>query len=77
MEIKSQIDFFNSVASTWDETCKHDIDKVERILDLTGIKPGNHILDVGTGTGVLIPSLYKRVGESGRIPCFHTLKVEK
>lgn len=59
--------FFNSLASTWDETCKHDIDKVEKILDLTGIKIGNHILDVGTGTGVLIPSLYKRVGKSGYI----------
>ena len=67
MEIKSQIEFFNNLASTWDEIGKHDIDKVETILDLTGIKKGNHILDVGTGTGVLIPSLHKRVGKSGTI----------
>lgn len=44
MEIKSQIDFFNSTVNTWDEICKHDIDRVETILDLTQIKMGNHIL---------------------------------
>ena len=67
MEIKSQIDFFNSVADSWDEICKHDKNKVEVILDLTTIKAGNHILDVGTGTGILIPSLSQRVTETGRI----------
>lgn len=44
MEIKSQIDFFNSIANTWDEMCKHDMGKVKTILDLTQIKMGNHIL---------------------------------
>lgn len=67
MEIKSQRDFFNSVAHTWDEICKHDKNKIETILDLTTIKAGNHILDVGTGTGVLIPSLSQRVTGTGRI----------
>jgi len=62
--MKSQKYFFNSVASTWDETCNHDMIKVESILDLIEIKSGSHILDVGTGTGVLIPSLYQRVTQS-------------
>lgn len=67
MEIKSQIDFFNSIANTWDEICKHDMAKVGMILDLAKIQEGNNILDVGTGTGILIPSLSQRVGESGSI----------
>lgn len=65
--MKSQKDFFNSVARKWDELCNHDMAKVESILDLLEIKAGSHILDVGTGTGILIPSLSQRVAQSGRI----------
>ncbi len=65
--MKSKIDFFNSVAGTWDESCSHDMAKVEYILDLIGIKSGDCILDVGTGTGILIPSLYERVTQLGSI----------
>lgn len=65
--MKSQKYFFNSIAGTWDETCNHDMIKVEYILDLIGIKAGSYILDVGTGTGVLIPSLYQKVTQSGSI----------
>jgi demethylmenaquinone methyltransferase/2-methoxy-6-polyprenyl-1,4-benzoquinol methylase len=65
--MKSQKDFFNSVADSWDCMCKHDMTKVESILDLAEIKPGSHILDVGTGTGILVPSLAKRITQSGRI----------
>lgn len=65
--MKNKIDFFNRAASTWDETCSHDMMKVECILDLIEIKAGSHVLDVGTGTGILIPYLYKRVTQSGRI----------
>ncbi|WP_032121641.1 class I SAM-dependent methyltransferase [Clostridium amazonitimonense] len=65
--MKEQKDFFNSVASTWDEICNHDMIKVESILDMIEIKSGSYILDVGTGTGILIPSLYQRVSKSGHI----------
>lgn len=65
--MKSQKEFFNSVANSWDEMCTHDMKKVEYILDLIEIQAGSHILDVGTGTGVLIPSLSQRVTESGHI----------
>lgn len=63
--MKSQKDFFNEVANSWDEMCVHDMKKVEYILDLIDIKAGSNILDVGTGTGVLIPSLSKRVTMTG------------
>ncbi|MCT4686120.1 class I SAM-dependent methyltransferase [Vallitalea sp.] len=65
--MKLKKDFFNSVADSWDEMCNHDMKKVEYILDLVDIQAGSRILDVGTGTGVLIPSLYKRVTSSGKI----------
>lgn len=63
----SQKDFFNNMADTWDEICNHDMIKIEYILDLIDIKKGSHVLDVGTGTGVLIPSLFQRVTQSGCI----------
>lgn len=65
--MNSQKDFFNRVANSWDQMCKHDMEKVESILDLAQIQAGSHILDVGTGTGILIPSLAKRVTRSGKI----------
>lgn len=65
--MESQRDFFNNMADRWDEISKHDMEKVEYILNLMDIKQGDYILDVGTGTGVLIPGLYKRTTSAGRI----------
>lgn len=62
-----QKEFFNIAAFSWDEVCRHDMEKVEGILDLVNIEKGSHVLDVGTGTGVLVPSLSRRVAESGQI----------
>jgi len=63
--IMEQKDFFNSLANSWDARCPHDMKKVEYILDLLGIREGNRILDVGTGTGVLVPGLSRRVADAG------------
>lgn len=65
--MRSQTAFFNSVAANWDTMCNHDMKKVEFILDLLKIEEGQQILDVGTGTGILIPSLVRRVGTKGKI----------
>lgn len=50
-------EFFNGVASKWDEMCKHDDNKLKKIIKLSSIKEGSKILDVGTGTGILISYL--------------------
>ncbi|MFD3158554.1 class I SAM-dependent methyltransferase [Haloimpatiens sp. FM7330] len=51
--------FFDEVASKWDEMCHHDEKKMNKIIGLSEVKEGSKILDVGTGTGILISYLLK------------------
>ncbi len=60
-------EFFNSMAEKWDSTVNHDEEKIKSILDLVGLDEGSNVLDVGTGTGVMIPFLHAYVGASGTI----------
>lgn len=50
-----QKDFFNEKAGIWDKISIHDLDKVQYITDLLEICPDDKILDIGTGTGIMIP----------------------
>lgn len=59
--------YFNSKAEQWDTIITHDMDKVRKIIGLSGVTAGNTVLDVGTGTGVVIPVLQSHVGNQGRI----------
>ncbi|TYP58537.1 class I SAM-dependent DNA methyltransferase [Thermosediminibacter litoriperuensis] len=59
--------FFNDLAPEWDGKVNHSPEKIRFILKLTGIAPGFKILDVGCGTGVLIPYLIEKIGPSGEI----------
>ena len=52
-------EFFNNMAETWDETSPHDLTKIGLMLSLLNIKQGDTVLDVGTGTGVLLSPLMK------------------
>lgn len=60
-------EFFNSMAENWDSICQHDENKINEILDLINIKQGSKIIDVGTGTGIIIPFLKSRIGSNGEI----------
>lgn len=60
--------YFNQRAAIWDETvAERDASRLERIARRLNIKSGSALLDVGTGTGVFIPYLLKRVGKDGQI----------
>ncbi|MBI4303405.1 MAG: metal ABC transporter permease [Chloroflexi bacterium] len=60
--------FFNEKAACWDETVSEkDPTKLERMARRLGIKHGSAVLDVGTGTGVLLPYLLNAIGRGGRI----------
>ena len=54
--------FFNDLAERWDETNKWDMDKIALMLKLLCIQKDDAALDVGTGTGVLIPLLTSYTG---------------
>lgn len=63
-------DFFNSRAATWDEkAAENDTSKLEAMAARLDIKPGSTVLDVGTGTGVFIPFLLKKIGRKGKLFC--------
>ena len=65
----SKKEFFNKAAETWDERfCTPSLASfLEKLVPQFGLKAGQRVLDVGTGTGVLIPYLVKEVGPSGSV----------
>jgi ubiquinone/menaquinone biosynthesis C-methylase UbiE len=63
-------DFFNSRAAIWDkEVAEKDISKLKNMLARLDVKPGATVLDVGTGTGVFVPLLLKKIGREGNLVC--------
>jgi ubiquinone/menaquinone biosynthesis C-methylase UbiE len=58
--------FFDQRAKSWDEISVHNLEKVQYIIELLEIQGDDRILDIGTGTGILIP-FYERHLVDGRI----------
>lgn len=46
-------EFFDTLADRWDKLCYHDPEKLNYILQKTGLRKGLRILDIGCGTGIL------------------------
>ena len=60
-------EFFDELADTWDDETHHDPAKLKLISGALRLSPGATVLDVGTGTGVMVPYLLEHVGKSGTI----------
>ncbi len=65
----SRQEFFNGAAATWDQRfqSKDLANFLSWLVPTFNLKTGQKILDVGTGTGILIPFLLKEVGPTGHV----------
>ena len=66
--------FFNDRADGWmdmwykdEKTGEYDKHKkdFDRLFSIVPMKPGDHVLDAGCGTGVLVPEILSRITETG------------
>ena len=61
-------EYFNQLAPTWDKELTQERQEcLSNIVKELGIKPGYYVLDIGSGTGVLLPFLMAEMGDKGKI----------
>jgi len=61
-------EYFDQLAPTWDEELTPERMKcLGNIVKELGIKPGYYVLDIGSGTGALLPFLIAELGSEGKI----------
>ena len=66
--MKDDVIFFDRIAPKWDSMEVLSLpDKVRHILGVIGIAEGDRVLDLGTGTGLLIPYICGMIGPQGSV----------
>lgn len=67
MKLSASRDFFNSNAQDWDNITQHNPDKINYLLDKLALTFQDSVLDVGTGTGIILPFLLQKLNHRGSI----------
>lgn len=52
--MESIINYFDEMAAIWDDAVLHSKVRIREIIKLSGMKQGDKILDIGSGTGILV-----------------------
>lgn len=65
--MKEEQHFFDEMAAKWDEIRNADPAKISRLVGMIGLRLGGRVLDVGCGTGILVPYVKEIVGDAGLI----------
>jgi ubiquinone/menaquinone biosynthesis C-methylase UbiE len=61
-------EYFDQLAPTWDkELSRERLKCLGNIVKELGIEPGYYVLDIGSGTGVLLPFLIAELGDEGKV----------
>jgi ubiquinone/menaquinone biosynthesis C-methylase UbiE len=62
--------YFNTKAESWDVTPRSNAPhQLQTLIERLDINQGALVLDVGSGTGVFVPYIQRKVGEDGRVIC--------
>ena len=61
--------YFHKAADSWDEcfSTRELATFLEELVPSFNLQPGDNILDVGTGTGILLPFMLQAIGPEGSI----------
>ncbi len=60
--------YFNERAHEWDTYMpSEERARLDALVDAFGLAKGAKVLDVGAGTGIMIPYISARIGESGKV----------
>ncbi len=67
----SIVDYFDEMATIWDNAISHNKVQIREMLKLSDMKEGDKILDVGCGTGVLVDFIREvnKLGEIYEVDC--------